>query len=59
METKAELQYFAFFRGFLCTANKDGSIPLGSKMVCKVTNENQALLELLLEQANNWASEWK
>ena len=60
MEVKAELEYFAFFHGYIVTANKDGSIPLNAKVVCQADGlVDEKLMQMLLDQANHHASEWK
>ena len=58
-EVKAYPQFFAVFKGYICTANKDGSIPLNAKVVCRVDEIDANLMALLLEQANYHAQEWK
>lgn len=56
---------FAFFRGYICTANEDGSIPLNSQVVCFVgeyglsKSLNTELLELMLQLANRPETETK
>lgn len=44
---------FSEFRGYICTSNPDGSIPLNSKTVClMVSKESPELLAQLLDRAN-------
>ena len=45
---------FAVFHGYICTANKDGSIPLDSRIVAKIVpgETNVELLTELLRRAN-------
>lgn len=44
--------YFAYFMGYICTANADGSIPINARMVCKVEDTTMPYFRQLLEQAN-------
>ena len=46
------MKHFARFRDYVVTANPDGSIPLNAKMVCVSVQEDQALLNELIAQAN-------
>ena len=49
-----EPEAFAIFNRFVCTANKDGSIPLDSKVVVEIVpgSINSELMEELLRRAN-------
>ena len=49
--------YFALFMGHIVTANADGSIPMNSKLVLKIDQDQQAnedLVNQLLAQANDY-----
>jgi hypothetical protein len=46
------VKHFAIFKGYICTANADGSVPLNSKVACLVLQEDSALLNELIAQAN-------
>lgn len=47
------MSYFAYFRGYICTANADGSIPLDSRVAGQTFVEGDGtLLQKLLDQAN-------
>jgi hypothetical protein len=46
---------FAYFRGYICTADEHGSIPINAKVVARIsdpTTNEQTLLDQLLMQAN-------
>lgn len=46
--------YFAVFGEYLVTANKDGAIPLDSKVVAQLRDIDETLMRALLQQANEW-----
>lgn len=54
--------HFAVFRGYIVTANSDGSIPLNAKVVAQLVAEqtspvyNAELLQALIDQANENAA---
>jgi hypothetical protein len=50
------MNHYAIFRGHICTANTDGSIPLNSKVACETYREDKLLLGQLIAQANLAAS---
>jgi hypothetical protein len=51
------MNYFAYFKGYLCTANADGSIPLNSQVVCRCEDGNEKLMQELLKQANAYVTD--
>ena len=53
------MNYYAIFLGHICTANADGSIPLNSKMICKIDpiGANEQAVFAMLQQANDYANE--
>lgn len=48
------MHYFTYAAGYIVTANRDGTIPLNSKIVTAVPagDSNGAFVAVLIEQAN-------
>lgn len=49
-------QYYATFRGHICTANADGAIPLNSKVLCEYSayNSDSVALQRMIDRANHY-----
>lgn len=53
MSKPGKPQVFCYFRGYICTANADGSVPINSLVACKV-EEVDVAFDALIRQANTY-----